>query len=168
MRRQVRFFVSYAHANRKLAESFLKAYKEQTAPSLRYAYRLWRDPAILPGEDWRAEIDAALKSADLGLLLVSPPFLASDFITREELPKLVDAPGKAVIPVMLAAVDFDRHDLKGLSRKQIFRLDRPAFDEPKAYSDCSPKQRRAFVEVLFKQTEARLDKIFVPAGVPTP
>jgi hypothetical protein len=43
------------------------------------------------------------------LLLVSPSFLGSDFITKEELPKLVDAPGKAVIPIMLAAVDFDRH-----------------------------------------------------------
>jgi hypothetical protein len=105
----VRFFVSYAHANRKLAESFLKAFREQASPSLRYAYRLWRDPAILPGEDWKAEIDGALKAAELGLLLVSPSFLGSDFITKEELPKLVDAPGKAVIPIMLAAVDFDRH-----------------------------------------------------------
>ncbi len=160
MKRQVRFFVSYAHANCRLAESFLKAFREQTAPSLRYAYRLWRDSAILPGEEWKAELGAALKSADLGLLLVSPSFLASDFITKEELPKLLDAPGKAVIPIMLAAVDFDRHDLKGLGRKQIFRLDRSTFEQPKAYSDCNTKQRRAFVEELFRQTESRLDRLF--------
>jgi hypothetical protein len=64
-----------------------------------------------------------------------------------------------VIPVLLQPIDLDRHDLKGLQRMQIFRLDRPRFASPKAYGECSGAQRDQFALELFRQVEARLDKV---------
>ncbi len=77
----------------------------------------------------------AIDNCDFGLLLISPAYLASKFITEKELPVFVSGE-KLSIPVMLNPVDFTRHDLKGLEKKQIFRLDYEGFKEPRAYVDC--------------------------------
>ncbi len=52
---------------------------------------VWADTAIEPSQAWREEIDRALAATSIGVLLVSPSFLASDFIMKEELPYLVEA-----------------------------------------------------------------------------
>jgi hypothetical protein len=159
MRRPIQFFVSYAHANTRLADDLLRRLVEQLGPSSRYEYQLWRDPAILAGEFWDREIHQALDTCDLGLLLVSPAFLASEYVTREELPRFVGNKAKPIIPVMLEPVDFRLHDLKGLEAHQIYRLNGQS--APRAYADCTTdKPRRQFAEGLFHQIEARLDKLF--------
>jgi hypothetical protein len=162
MRRPIEFFVTYAHANRRWADDFLRRLSEQLIPSKQYDYTLWRDTAILVGQLWQQEIQRALAECDLGLLLVSPAFLGSDYITREELPRFVGTGGKAVIPVMLQSVNFARHDLKGLEAHQLFRLE--GRDAPRAYAQCRDDiSRRRFVELLFLQIERRLDRLL---GVP--
>jgi hypothetical protein len=159
MKKTVPFFISYAHANRTLADHLLDRLREQMIPSRSYEYRLWRDTAILVGEDWDAEIKAALKESDLGLLLLSPAFLGSPYITGIEWPHFLNE-GKPVIPVMLEPVDFKRHDLHGLEAKQIFRCNpNPRAGELRAYADCDTKGRRRFCEELFSQIEQRLDKL---------
>ncbi len=102
------------------------------------------------------EIKKALDKCDLGLLLISASFLGSTYITSVEL-KFLGA--KPVIPVLLWPVDFDRHDLKGLQEKQIFRYNKPGFLRPKAYGQCTTKQRVEFMLELFQQVEKRLDKL---------
>ena len=159
MKTSITVFVSYARANRDLATRFLQNFKEQVAPSKRYSYKFWRDSDILVGEKWHEEIQQALMKCDAGLVLISPAFLGSQYIQEHELPKFLKRGGKAVIPVLLQPIDLDRHDLKGLQRTQIFRLDRPRFASPKAYGECSGTQRQQFTLELFRQVEARLDKI---------
>ena len=158
-KKTITIFVSYARANRDLATRFLKHFREQAAPSRKYKYTFWRDSNILVGEQWHEAIQKALDRCDVGLVLVSPAFLGSQYIEEHELPKFVKVEGKPVIPVMLQPIDFDRHDLKGLYKRQIFRLDRPRFAAPKAYADCSGPQRNQFALELFRQVEGRLDKV---------
>lgn len=159
MKNKITVFVSYARANRDLATRFLKKFKEQAAPSKLYQYVFWRDNDILVGEKWHEEIQVALAQCDVGLVLISPAFLGSQYIQEHELPKFLKSGGKPVIPVLLQPIDLDRHDLKGLQRTQIFRLDRPRFASPKAYGECSGTQRDQFALELFRQVEARLDKV---------
>ena len=157
MRKKVKFFVSYAHRNQNLVIKFLDHFLEYAGASSKYDYHLWRDSTnILVGEDWDKEITTALKQCDIGLLIISASFLGSKYITRVELKKLRNKP---IIPVLLWPIDFERFDLKGLQRKQIFRLDNPRFQAPKSYGDCNTKQRNQFVLKLFGNVERRLDKL---------
>jgi hypothetical protein len=156
MRKRVTMFVSYAHANQELAGRFVAQFKEYTRPSKAYQYNIWLDADLLVGENWDQEIKKALDKCDLGLLLISASFIGSNYITSVELNLLKTKP---IIPVLLWPVDFDRHDLKGLQEKQIFRYNKPGFLRPKAYGQCTTKQRVEFMLELFQQVERRLDKL---------
>src|SRR5512138_2367060 len=151
MRRRVRFFVSYAHGNAKNAVALLQRLQEQLEPSRNHEYVLWRDTGLLVGEDWEREIHWALDEADLGLLLVSPAFLASEYIAKTELPALLRRP---VMPVLLEQINPTRHDLRGLHEKQVYAL--TVGPRRRAFADCVTTQaKRGFVDGLFEQMEAR-------------
>jgi hypothetical protein len=166
MKRSIAFFVSYAHDDTRLAGGLLERLRRLMIPSRYYSYNLWRDTALLPGEDWDFEIRAALGASQLGLLLISPAFLGSDYISGVELPHFLGDREKPVIPVLLEPVDFARQDLRDLERKQIFALQAAGRKGLKAFADCRGPERRRFVEALFRQIEQRLDKILAasPAG----
>jgi hypothetical protein len=156
MKKRVSFFLSYAHANQELAGRFVEQFREFTTPSKTYQYHYWYDQKLLAGENWDKEIKKVLKKCDLGLLLISASFLGSKYITTVELKQLENKP---LIPVLLWPVDFDRHDLRGLHEKQIFRYNKTGFIKPKSYGQCNSKQRVEFILALFQQVEKRLDKI---------
>ncbi len=102
---------------------------------------------------WRREIEEALERAHFGLLLLSPQFLASDFIGREELPKLLEK--RLVVPVALQAIPLDGSiDLKGLQDRQIFRDSKGrAFEKSRTSND-----RRDFARELFGTIDRLLEK----------
>ena len=151
MRKRVKIFISYAHRNQTLADKFIEHFQEYAKPSIAYKYIWWQDKThILVGEDWDKEIKTALEQCDFGLLLISASFLGSKYIDEVELKKLKS---KRIVPVVLAPIDFVLHDLKGLEKKQIFRLENSRFRGPKSYSECTPNQRDQFVLNLFRQVE---------------
>src|SRR5262245_49443961 len=84
MRDQV--FISYSHKDVVWMEKFSTHLKAigQTG-----RLKTWTDHQIEPGQDWYAEIEAAIARASVALLLTSADFLASDFIQKEEIPKLL-------------------------------------------------------------------------------
>jgi len=162
-KRNVRYFVSYAHADDKIPGKLLSELQKQLGACREYNFERWRDTNILIGEKWHAEIQDALEKCDFGLLLVSPSFLGSKYITQHELPCFVKG-DKPCLPVALCPIDFDNQDLKGLDATQIFRFTPPRAEKPKTFGDCtSANHRRDFAHELFNQIVARLGKIFATA-----
>lgn len=82
-------FVSYAHED----SDWVERLKVIMTPFLRDNHdriKWWADREIEAGDAWNEKIDEALEKANIGVLLVSPDCLASEFITNRELPKLLE------------------------------------------------------------------------------
>lgn len=150
-KKPIRYFVSYAHADKPDLNRFLEVFNPQLDTSASFQFSPWTDSNILPGERWRERIDQALKQCAFGLLLVSPNFLASNFIGREELPVLLAK--QIVVPIALHPILFDGSmDLKGLESRQVFRD-----TKGRAFDQCGRMHtRRAFALELF----SKLDTLF--------
>ena len=149
----VKFFVSYAHANHRAKAQFMALFTEQTAVAKRFDYQCWSDTDLCVGDDWRQSIQTALAETDVGLLLISPAFLASKFIVEQELPTYLAHGGKRCFPLMLRPVDFERHDLKGLQDQQIYRLHSADFSTPRAFTDLKGQRRAEFAHGVFAQID---------------
>jgi tetratricopeptide (TPR) repeat protein len=106
MRDQV--FISYSHKDVR----WLDRLQVHLAPlERRGSVRRWDDTLIAPGQRWEREISEALRRARVAVLLVSADFLASDFISRVELPRLLGAAedqGVLILPVVLDHCNFER------------------------------------------------------------
>lgn len=101
-------FISYSHKDKR----WLEKLRTLLVPSVESKTMfLWDDSMIKPGEDWKKKVETALASARVALLLVSPDFLASRFISQYELPPLLDAAKKKGIKILwiyLRASDYKR------------------------------------------------------------
>lgn len=104
-------FVSYSHADR----DWLDRLRTHLAPYVRgERLDLWDDTKIPVGADWAAEIDRALREARVAVLLVTPDFLASDFIARVELPAILRRAGSdlTVVWIPISASAYEATSLK--------------------------------------------------------
>ena len=83
-----RVFISYSHQD----EAFLQAFRVHLKPwEDRKLLDIWSDRDIETSQDWHQAIQAALQETAVAVLLISPNFLASDYIRQQELPDLLRA-----------------------------------------------------------------------------
>jgi hypothetical protein len=104
---RTKVFISYSHADKE----WLDRLKRHLKPLVREGnLDCWDDTHIRPGDDWKQEIQNALDTAQVAVLLISADFFASDFIDETELPPLLDAAkakGVRILLVIISASQFD-------------------------------------------------------------
>ena len=162
----VRYFVSYAHDDETAAADLLKRLSHCLGTSPSVAFHRWQDKDIILGQDWHKEIQQAIQNCHFGLLLVSPAFLSSSYITDHELPHFINRNGmkfdplRQVAPVMLKPIKFDgTMDLKGLQKSQVFTH--------RGWAPHGRKEadRDAFALELSSEIGSMVAKLFRPAPV---
>lgn len=125
-RRQERtkVFISYSRQDAEWLERLLVHLKPLERDT---GLDVWSDTEIESGSLWREEIEKALNSAGVAVLLVSANFMASDFISQVELPELLKAAkdgGAVILPVIIGPSWFGK--TPGLSQFQsVNPLSRP-------------------------------------------
>ena len=111
-----RLFVSYCHTDKQFVDRLMIHLRPLERKGM---VDLWVDTQITPGADWKAQISKSLAGANIAILMVSADYLASDFISNNELPRLLEQAelaGTRIIPVILKPSGFHRDPV--LSRFQ--------------------------------------------------
>jgi hypothetical protein len=132
-------FISYIHND----EKWLRRLQTALKPLVRKnAIDVWSDERIRAGQEWKAEIIAALARAKAAVLLVSQPFLASDFIADEEMPAILDAAQAEGLTIIWIPVTASLYEETEIRRYQA------AHDPKRPLDSLSDAQvNRAFVSI---------------------
>ena len=106
-------FISYAHADIPDAgpQSPLDRLKVHLKPFLKQLgdTDVWDDNRIRTSQHWHREIQQSLANSTAAIILVGPNLLASDYVTKTELPILLHKAkqeGFRIYPILLAASAF--------------------------------------------------------------
>ncbi len=78
-------FISYSRKD----DDYLNDLRTHLDPLCKGEIEAWDDQKIQPGDDWLEEIKKALRRARVAVLLISPDFLNTEFITGNEVPELL-------------------------------------------------------------------------------
>lgn len=109
---KINIFISYAHEDEKWLERLKKHLKVLTKYSEEIEY--WVDTKLRGGDKWREEITKAIEKANVAILLISTDFLASDFISNDELPPILrkaEEEGTRILPLIVSPCSFECSEL---------------------------------------------------------
>lgn len=143
---KTKVFVSYAHKD----DEYLKRLQThiKAAKNIGIDIDGWDDNRINAGDRWRQEIEEALESAKVGVLLVSTDFLASDFIMNNELPALLKSAEKNGATILSLII---KPSLYKQSKLAMFQ----AINNPdENFADLSPsEQDKHYLKLIRRITE---------------
>jgi hypothetical protein len=141
-------FISYSHAD----SEWLKSLQTMLEPLVRKGMiTAWDDTMIKAGQKWREEIEWALTSAKVAVLLVSDNFLASDFINRHELPPLLNAAKSEGVKILWVALSHCLYEETEI-------VDYQATNNPKHPLDSlSPSEQKQALANICRQMKEALD-----------
>ena len=109
----MKLFYSYSHKDEEFREGL-----EKHLSVLKQNGHIedWHDRKILPGQDFRREIDQNLEDADIVALLISSDFLSSSACQEEmrEALNLREHKGVTVVPIIVRHCDWKSSDIGGL------------------------------------------------------
>ncbi|MGQ0571353.1 MAG: TIR domain-containing protein [Armatimonadota bacterium] len=135
-----RVFISYSHEDRPWLQK-LRPYLKDLERG--HGLAIWDDSRIQPGSDWPSEIERALREAKVAVLLVSQPFLASDFIIDNELPSLLAAAreeGTVILPLIVSPCTIVAHP-------EIYRFQAVNSPEETLEDMDEARRKRLFVKL---------------------
>jgi len=140
-------FISYCREDSKWLEMF----RVMLDPVLRKEqFKIWDDTKITPGTKWKEEIDRAIASSKVALLLVSARFLASDFIIEYELP-LLDKARADGLTVLWVAVSHCMYQYTDLAEEQAL------YDPANALASLSPTKLNQAMVRICKRIKTAMD-----------
>lgn len=148
----VRLFLSWCHTDRMAKDALIEPLLVNLRILSGVEVHWWEDSHLRIGEEWRQQILARLAVCDYGVLLLSPGFFASTFITGYELPRFV-GPGaiRGALPVGLKRIPLDgTRTLHGVDRHQIFT------SEGRWFSETRGAGREKFVGDLATAIQRRI------------
>lgn len=129
-------FVSYSHQD----EEWKNRLFQMLEPFLRdgdLELKQWVDEGnIKPGDRWHEEIQNALKLAGVAVVLVSAPFLSSEYVMRYELPAIISAAADGKLRLLWVYVSHAGYEATELEpfqaahdvSKPLYALERPEQD----------------------------------------
>ena len=94
-------FISYSHHDEPWKDALVRQLK---VLQWHGEFAIWDDRQIEVGSNWLPAIERAIERARVALLLVSSDFLTSEFVTRQEIPRLLqrrEAEGLQVVPIIV-------------------------------------------------------------------
>jgi hypothetical protein len=110
----VNVFISYAHADNTstdAAKRWLDRLLQHITPLVRQRdLSIWSDQDLRIGDAWQDEIRRSLERASAAVLLVSPAYLASEYVHNNELPILLKQAkdrGLVILPIILRPCLFE-------------------------------------------------------------
>jgi hypothetical protein len=127
-------FISYSHKDEKWKDKLAVQLGVLAAES---RLEVWDDRRIAAGDDWFPEIERAIDSAEVAVLLISAEFLISEFIRGEEIPRLLrrKAEGLRLVPILvrpcpwkkvgwLAKIQMRPRDGREITKGNAYKIDK--------------------------------------------
>ena len=96
-----KIFISYSHKDQEWKE---KLVTHLGVLEKQYLLQTWNDEDITVGDNWYFQIEQALNSSSVAILLITADFLNSDFILKKEIPQLIgrrQKDGLKILPLII-------------------------------------------------------------------
>jgi hypothetical protein len=139
MARKQTVFISYSHKDEEWKDQ-LRVHLDALQAEDKDFVDPWDDRRIGVGDKWKEEIEGAMDRSSVAVLLISAHFLTSNFILREEVPRLLARREKGlnIVPIVVRPCNWQR--VSWLSSLQLRPKDgRPLMlgDEAQIETDCA-------------------------------